>query len=176
MEATKILDGPVLFWPKKYTDSRGSFHEMFNEDRYAQWISGIHWAQVNHSRTVQSAIRGLHYREGEAKLITVMHGEIHDVVVNIVPESELFGQWFGFQLKAGAQIFVPAGFAHGFAVKSADAEIVYLTNKTYDPKLSRGLAWDDPDLKIPWGIQDPTISDQDKKNPSWKEYKEQHVK
>ena len=168
MEATKVLNGPVLIWPKTYTDIRGCFREIYNPN-YTEYAPEK-WVQINHSCSRTGALRGLHYREGEAKLISVICGAIYDVVVDIRQGSETFGQWLGFNMTTGSQIYIPAGFAHGFVVVSSTAEMVYCTNKTYDPKESKGIAWDDPDLKISWGTKSPIVSEQDKCNPSWKEY------
>lgn len=169
MEITKILNGPILFWSKTYHDSRGFFKELYNQNIHSEWMPNTEWLQVNFSSTHKDCIRGLHYREAEEKFVTVIHGEIYDVLVDIRPESNSFGKWMGLRLETGSQIYIPSGFAHGFAgVSNSDAEIMYLTNKTYDPNLSRGIAWDDPDLGIQWNVKDPILSDQDKNNQSWK--------
>lgn len=170
MDAVEIPGGRVLFKLDRFPDRRGSFREIYNKDRYGEHIPIHEWVQINHSTSKKRTIRGLHYRENEAKLITVIKGTIWDITVDIKPESPTFGQWSKFLLNCDYQLYIPAGFAHGFEViSSTDAEVVYYTNKTYDPSLSKGLAWNDPTLNIRWYTKHPRLSKQDGDNPSWKD-------
>jgi len=165
------LDGPMFFVPKAHHDTRGTFREIYNINSYSHHMPVMEWKQSNHSTTKQDGLRGLHYRDGEVKLVTVIHGCILDVVVDIRPKSKTFGRWVSVKLFEGSQIFVPDGFAHGFvSIASYDSKVVYLTNKTYDPAESRALAWNDSDLNIYWGVENPIISKQDQANSSWRSY------
>lgn len=166
------IPGPVAFRPTMYHDNRGSFKEIYNQDRYADYLPiGIQWSQVNHSTSSLGTIRGLHFRPGEAKLLTVISGSINDVVVDIRKNSDTFGHWMSVKLHAGYQLFIPDGFAHGFEVLSyTGANIIYFTNKMYDPNESLGIVWNDPDINIRWETESPILSEQDTKNQSLAEY------
>lgn len=170
------INGPIAFKPKTFHDKRGFFTELWNEKRYGDWSIQEDWKQINYSSTNPGCIRGLHYRQGESKLITVLRGAIWDVVVDIRPESNTFGDWMSIKLEAGQQLYVPDGFAHGFQalwVRRGDlqnAQIMYLTNKMYNKELSRGLMWNDSDIGIQWPEEPIEISEQDQNNPSWREY------
>jgi dTDP-4-dehydrorhamnose 3,5-epimerase len=176
VEVLKI-NGPIVFKPKALFDQRGFFTELWNKERYEDWSVQEDWQQINYSYTNPGCIRGLHYRDGEAKLISVIHGVIWDVVVDIRPESKYFGHWIGIRLEAGHQLYIPAGFAHGFqslwVMKSGSiqgAQIMCLTNKMYNKELSKGLLWNDPEIGIEWPENPEEISEQDQNNPSWNSY------
>lgn len=165
------INGPVAFKPIQHSDKRGSFKEIYNQDRYNEWIPSNNWVQVNHSISNKGTIRGLHYRTGEAKLVTVVQGIIWDVMVDIRPESPTMGNWVSVMLKPGEQMYVPDGFAHGFETTSkVDSHVVYLTNKMYDPEQAKGLAWNDSYFNIKWHTKKPKLSDQDKANQSFEYY------
>lgn len=161
----------LLIVPKRWYDDRGYFQEIWNEEHYKLFDIQENWKQVNHSFTRRKGLRGLHYRDNETKLITVISGKIMDVVVDIRPESKTFGVYQKLPLSAGDQLYIPAGLAHGFCTDT-DAHVVYMTTQVYNPKLSRGLAWNDPDLNIDWGGSEFEISENDQNNPSWREYVE----
>jgi dTDP-4-dehydrorhamnose 3,5-epimerase len=125
--------------------------------------------QDNHSRSLYGTIRGLHLQVArpQAKLIRVIVGEIFDVAVDVRRGSPTFGKWVGGSLSAASfgQYYIPAGFAHGFSVLSSVAEIEYKCTDLYDPAGQVGIAWNDPDLGIPWGLDAPILSDRDRSNP-----------
>ena len=111
--------------------------------------------QENHSRSVAGTLRGLHLQrppKAQAKLVRVIEGEIFDVAADIRPDSPTYGVWVGARLSSENRrsIFIPAGFAHGFCVISAEAQVVYKTTDEYAPELEWGVRWDDPLLAIPW--------------------------
>jgi dTDP-4-dehydrorhamnose 3,5-epimerase len=131
------------------------------------------FVQDNHSFSTQGTVRGMHFQRspGQAKLITVIEGEIFDVVVDIRPSSPAFGQWEGIFLSAlqGDQLFVPVGFAHGFCVVSESAHVCYKVSSIYNPLEECGFRYDDPFVGIAWPVQEPLLSDRDLSSPLLKE-------
>ncbi len=158
----------VILEPQVLSDERGFFMETFRVERLA--ASGIAdpFVQENHSGSQQGVLRGLHYqiRQAQGKLIRVVTGEIFDVVVDLRRSSGTFGHWVGQRLseKNKLQLWVPAGFAHGFYVLSDWAEVIYKTTDYYAPDWERILLWNDPALGIEWPLsneQAPIISKKD---------------
>jgi dTDP-4-dehydrorhamnose 3,5-epimerase len=153
--------------PKVFRDARGFFLETYNWNRFAEL--GIHetFVQDNHSRSTRGTLRGLHYqlRHSQAKLCRVIEGEVLDVAVDIRLGSPTFGKWTSVLLSAEKQnqIFIPAGFAHGFAALTDSVQFLYKCSDFYSPGDERGIIWSDPALAIPWPISDPLISEKDAK-------------
>jgi dTDP-4-dehydrorhamnose 3,5-epimerase len=158
----------VLIEPDVYKDSRGFFLETYHAGKYRDVGIRQPFVQDNHSRSVQGTVRGLHLqvRRPQAKLIRVVVGEIFDVAVDVRRGSPNFGRWVGVTLSAAsfAQLYVPAGFAHGFSVLSPVAEIEYKCTDLYDSSDEVGIAWNDPELAIPWRFEAPTLSERDRRN------------
>ena len=148
------LQGPLLTEPAVHADARGFFCESYRASAYAELGVPDSFVQDNHSRSAQGVVRGMHFAvgEGQAKLVRCARGSILDVVVDIRRGSPTFGQWEAFELddERLRQIYVPIGFAHGFCVTSAVADVVYKCSSYYDPATERGIAYDDPDLAIEW--------------------------
>jgi dTDP-4-dehydrorhamnose 3,5-epimerase len=163
------LSGVRLLEPAVHRDDRGFFLESFRADRLAALGIGATFVQDNHSRSVARTLRGLHWqwRRPQAKLIRVIEGAIFDVAVDIRRGSPTFGRWIGVNLSADdfRQLYVPVGFAHGFCVLSATAQIEYKCSDYYDPAGEAGLPWDDPALGIEWPVQDPILSARDAHHP-----------
>jgi dTDP-4-dehydrorhamnose 3,5-epimerase len=169
MKATRLAIADVIVLePKVFGDARGFFMESFSQRTFRE-VTGIDAAfvQDNHSKSVQGVLRGLHYqiRQPQGKLVRVTSGEIFDVAVDIRKTSPTFGQWVGQTLSAEnkKQMWVPVGFAHGFLVTSATAEVLYKTTDYYAPEHERGIAWNDPKIGIAWPQQAlaPTLSVKD---------------
>lgn len=160
----------LLIEPDVFTDTRGFFLETFHASRYGPHGMRGPFVQDNHSRSVQGTVRGLHLQiaRPQAKLIRVIVGEIFDVAVDVRLGSPTFGKWVGVRLSAESfrQYYIPEGFAHGFSVLSPVAEIEYKCTDLYDPPGQVGLAWNDPTLGIPWGVDAPVLSDRDRQNPT----------
>ena len=158
----------LIIEPKVFGDERGFFFESFNLKIWREKTGlDITFVQENHSRSVQDVLRGLHYQiqQTQAKLVRVVVGEVYDVAVDIRKSSPTFGQWVGERLSADnkKQIWVPEGFAHGFAVLSEVAELVYLTTDFYAPEHERAIVWNDPELNIDWSLQgEPCLSPKDR--------------
>ncbi len=155
--ATSIPD-VILIEPDVFGDERGFFMETFQAARFIE--SGINqdFVQDNHSGSVQGTLRGLHYqiKQPQGKLVRVVAGEVFDVAVDLRRSSPTFGKWEGVCLSAQnkLQLWIPAGFAHGFYVTSAWAEIVYKATDYYAPQWERSLLWNDPALAIHWPLLD----------------------
>jgi len=159
----------IRFEPKVFGDERGFFFESFNAREFAK-ATGLEaqFVQDNHSRSRQGVLRGLHYQlapKAQGKLVRVTEGEVFDVAVDIRRGSPTFGQWVGEILSAEnkRQLWIPAGFAHGFAVLSENAEFLYKTTDYWSPEHERCIRWDDPTLAIPWPVPGtPLVSDKDR--------------
>jgi dTDP-4-dehydrorhamnose 3,5-epimerase len=176
MEVEKLkLDGLLLIKPRVFPDARGFFLESFQEERYRNAGIATTFVQDNHSRSNKGILRGLHYQSspGQAKLMRVGRGRIFDVAVDIRPDSPTFGQWEGVILddESHHQLLVPVGFAHGFCVLSEVADVHYKVSSPYNPDTECGLAWDDADIGVDWPLDDVQVSDRDKANESFAEYK-----
>ena len=161
------LPGLLILEPVLHRDARGYFIESYNEREFEQ-ATGIRprFVQDNHSHSIRNVVRGLHYQLSppQGKLIRVVSGEIYDVVLDVRKRSPTLGQWHGRRLDAsdGLMLWVPAGSAHGFAVLSDSAHIHYKTTEYWDPDQERTIAWDDPDLAIPWPLSGtPVLSPKD---------------
>lgn len=164
---TQIPD-VLLIKPKIFEDPRGFFMETYREDRFAAGDIPERFVQENHSRSQQGVLRGLHYqiRKTQGKLVRAILGEIYDVAVDIRRGSPTFGQWVGIILSAENrhQLWVPAGFAHGFYVMSDHAEVVYKVTDYYAPEWERSILWNDPKIGIEWpltGGAEPVLSQKD---------------
>ncbi|MGH2385090.1 MAG: dTDP-4-dehydrorhamnose 3,5-epimerase [Candidatus Limnocylindria bacterium] len=170
---TSRLEGPMLLQPTVHGDERGFFIETFRSDAYRAAGIDDEFVQDNHSRSARGTLRGLHFqrRPGQTKLIRVARGSIWDVVVDIRPASDTFGQFEAFELDdvQHRQVYVPIGFAHGFCVTSEVADVTYKVGSPYDAAEERGIAWDDPELGIPWPVREPILSDRDRHNPTMRE-------
>ena len=164
------LNGVLLIEPRVFGDERGFFFESYNQQAFSA-ASGqtLPFVQDNHSRSSANVLRGLHYQieHAQGKLVRVIHGEVFDVAVDLRRSSPSFGQWTGHYLSAAnkRQLWVPAGFAHGFLVVSETAELLYKTTDFYRPEHERCIAWNDPQLNIRWPLPEgiePIVSAKDR--------------
>jgi dTDP-4-dehydrorhamnose 3,5-epimerase len=163
------LDGVVLIEPAVYGDERGFFVETYSRERWRQLGVDAEFVQQNQSRSSRGTLRGIHFQTepGQAKLLRCARGEILDVVVDLRRDSPTYGQWESHVLDdvAHRQLFIPVGFGHGFAVLSDVADVAYQVSSYYDPATEAGIAWDDPDVGVEWGIAEPLLSERDKVAP-----------
>ena len=159
----------VIIEPEVFGDQRGFFLESFQRRRYGESGIDTDFVQDNISFSVRNTLRGLHFQNprGQAKLVQVLEGEIYDVAVDIRRGSPTFGQWTSALLSGDnhRQFFLPAGFAHGFCVISETALFMYKCSEYYAPESEAGICWNDPDLAIPWPIQNPILSQRDSNFP-----------
>jgi dTDP-4-dehydrorhamnose 3,5-epimerase len=164
---TDIPDVAVID-PQVFGDERGFFYESYNEKVLLEKTGIVdRFVQDNHSRSAKDVLRGLHYqiKQPQGKLVRVVVGSVFDVAVDLRKGSKTFGQWVGMHLTAEhkQQLWVPAGFAHGFVVLSEYAEFLYKTTDYYAPEHERCILWNDPDLAIAWPIQgEPVLSAKDR--------------
>jgi dTDP-4-dehydrorhamnose 3,5-epimerase len=163
------LDGVVLLEPEVHGDERGFMVETYRRDAWAELGVDVEFVQHNHSRSAKGTLRGLHFQTepGQAKLVRCPRGRIFDVAVDLRRGSPTYGQWEGHELddERHRQLFVPAGFGHGFAVLSEVADVAYLLSSLYDPATEAGIAWDDPDVGVEWPVEEPLLSERDKAAP-----------
>lgn len=174
MEVTPLAIPDVkLVTPRRYGDNRGFFSEVYTRASFT--AAGIHadFVQDNHSlSTERGVVRGLHYQippASQAKLVRVVRGAILDVAVDIRRGSPTFGKHVAEILSAEnwRQMFIPSGFAHGFATLEPETEVLYKVTTVYAPTLERGIRWNDPALGIDWGVDEATVvlSERDQKHP-----------
>lgn len=169
------LSGAKLIRPRVFRDARGFFFESYSQPRYVAAGITETWVQDNHSCSTKATLRGLHYqsRPGQAKLVRVTRGRIFDVLVDIRPGSPTFGRWHGEQIDAEGheQLYVPVGFAHGFAVLSDVAEVQYKVSTPYDGATECAIRWNDPELGVAWPVADPILSQRDQTSESFADFK-----
>jgi dTDP-4-dehydrorhamnose 3,5-epimerase len=170
---TTTLEGVLIVQPARFGDSRGYFFESFQSQRCLSFWDSSKDYQDNVSWSTQGVIRGLHFQnpEGQAKLVSVLYGKVNDIIVDIRQGSPTFGQHIVVELSQenGRQVFIPAGFAHGFEVLSENALFSYKCSPLYAPHCDRGINPFDPELGIKWESASPVVSDKDLKHPNLKE-------
>jgi dTDP-4-dehydrorhamnose 3,5-epimerase len=170
------LAGLLIIEPRVFEDSRGYFFESFNRKVLQDAGIEAQFVQDNQSMSQYGVLRGLHYQLApfaQSKLVRVLHGSVWDVAVDIRKNSPTYGHYFGMELSAEnrIQLFIPQGFAHGFAVTSPTAVFFYKCDSFYNPEAERGIHFNDPDLAIPWPIpeSDAIVSTKDKVLPLFKQ-------
>ena len=172
---TKIPD-VILIKPKVLEDLCGFFMEFYHVEKFK--LAGIDslFVQDNHVKSVQNTLRGLHFqvKYPQAKLLRCLKGKVFDVAVDLRKDSPYYGQWVGEELSDDnkCQLFIPAGFAHGYYVLSETAEITYKCSEIYHPEDEQGLQWDDPDIAIDWPGIDHILSKKDRQLPPLKDFDE----
>jgi dTDP-4-dehydrorhamnose 3,5-epimerase len=177
MRVTRLdIEDVLLIELAVHGDARGFFVERFQVERFREHGLPIQFAQDNHSRSGPSVLRGLHYQHtpAQGKLIGVTRGRIWDVAVDVRPDSPTFGRSASVELSDmnGRLLWIPAGFAHGFCVLGNEpADVLYKTDALYNPNGEGGIAWNDPELDVPWPIDDPIVSDRDRTMQSFASYK-----
>lgn len=171
--STAIPDVKIIE-PKVFGDDRGFFMETFRTDWFKNECTDVDFVQDNHSKSSQGILRGLHYqlKQTQGKLVRVVSGEVYDVAVDMRKDSPTFGRWVGVTLSAEnkRQLWVPAGFAHGFYVTSESAEFVYKCTDYYHPESEVSIKYDDPTLAIQWPLVDgilPSLSAKDEDGVSF---------
>ena len=177
MEVIKTaLEGVVIIEPRVFKDSRGYFFESFSQREFEEKVCRTVFVQDNESRSVAGVVRGLHFQKPpytQAKLVRVIHGAVLDVAVDIRKGSPTFGKHVAVELTADnhRQLFVPRGFAHGFAVLSDEAVFQYKCDNYYAPQSEGAIAWNDPALGIDWRVpeSDRILSEKDSNHPLLKD-------
>ncbi len=169
------IDDLVIIEPAVFQDHRGYFYESYNQKVFKKLGLNYQFVQDNRSKSKYGTLRGLHYQinpHAQAKLVSVISGEVLDVAVDLRQYSATYGKYFSIKLNANnkKQLLVPRGFAHGFLVLSPEAEFSYKCDNFYDQKSEYGIIFNDPDINIDWTIpeSDFILSDKDKELPSFK--------
>ncbi len=165
----------LLITPRVFPDARGFFFESYNQETWrANGIDTV-FVQDNHSRSARGSLRGLHFQlppMEQVKLVRCVRGTIWDIAADIRVGSPTFGRWVGVELSADnfQQLYIPAGFAHGFCVLSDEAEVLYKTSAVYSRPHEQGIAWNDPQLGVAWPTAAPLLSERDRRAPSLTDY------
>jgi dTDP-4-dehydrorhamnose 3,5-epimerase len=164
------LPGVLELRPKVFRDARGFFLESYQRLQFANVGITETFVQDNHSRSAKNTLRGLHYqlRSPQSKLCRVVEGEALDVAIDIRVGSPTFGKWTGVLLSSQLhnQIYIPKGFAHGFLALTDSVQFLYKCGEIYDSADEHGIAWNDPSLRISWGVEDPLVSEKDARHPT----------
>jgi dTDP-4-dehydrorhamnose 3,5-epimerase len=164
------LPGVILVEPDVHRDPRGFFLETWNHSKYQAGGIAARFVQTNHSLSMQGTVRGLHAQRNkpQGKLVRCVEGTIFDVAVDIRRSSPTFRRWVGLELSAEnfLQLWVPPGFAHGFAVLSPRAQVEYACTDYYDPADELTIAWNDPQISVDWPVSQPVLSARDQRAQS----------
>lgn len=167
------LPGVLIFEPKVFPDGRGCFLETWSLKRYEEAGIKESFVQDNVSYSQKGILRGLHfqYPQSQGKLVQVLSGEVFDVAVDIRAGSPTFSQWVSTILSEAnhRQMYVPAGFAHGFCVLSKTATFSYKCTDYYNSSTEGGIIWNDPAIGIDWPVKEPILSDKDRQYPHLKD-------
>jgi len=174
---TTPLEGLLVVNIEFFRDERGFFIESWRKEVFAEAGINVEFLQDSHSRSSYRVLRGLHYQDMRApmaKLVRCTVGRILDVAVDLRVNSPTFGKWFSIELNSEnkTQLYVPVGFAHGFATLSDVSEMQYKQTGYYNPAAEGGIAWNDGDLGIPWPFTDPILSKRDQNQMSLRHYRE----
>jgi dTDP-4-dehydrorhamnose 3,5-epimerase len=165
------LPGVLVVSPTLHPDGRGTFFELYKQSEYRALGIDDHFVQDNFSHSVAGVVRGLHFQfppSPQAKLVSVVHGRILDAIVDIRRGSPAYGRSFSIELSSENRktLYVPEGFAHGFAVLSAEADVLYKVTGEFDPDAEGGIRWNDPALAIAWPLANPIVSPRDAALPT----------
>jgi dTDP-4-dehydrorhamnose 3,5-epimerase len=173
------LKGLMLIETDFFIDRRGFFLETWHQKRYAEKGLAADFVQDNLSASGQGVLRGLHFQHpnGQDKLVSVIEGEVFDVAVDIRRGSPTYGRWEGYYLSGDnkKQLYVPAGFAHGFCVISEKVLFAYKCTDYYAPQTERGILWNDPAIGIEWPVANPVLSDKDRALPLLQDLEPEHL-
>lgn len=169
------IDGVIIVEPEVHGDSRGFFLESWSRRDFEQ--AGLHYdfVQDNHSFTaLKGTLRGIHFQRSEwsqAKLVRCVRGAVLDVAVDLRPESPTYKQWVAVELSAEnkRQLLIPRRFGHGFVTLTDDVEFLYKADNFYAPGHEGGIRWNDPELQIDWGVENPVLSAKDQISPFLKD-------
>ncbi|MGE4552501.1 MAG: dTDP-4-dehydrorhamnose 3,5-epimerase [Desulfovibrionaceae bacterium] len=174
--STTEFPGVLIIDPKVHRDARGFFLESWNRERFRQAGMDVDFIQDNHAYSKGAGVlRGLHFQApptAQAKLVWVTRGAVLDLVVDVRRGSPSYGQWGQLTLSARnfIRLFIPKGFAHAYLTLSEETEFMYKVDAPYSPADEGGIRWDDPDLAIPWPVQQPVLSDKDRNLPRLRDF------
>ena len=177
-DTAKSLHVPQIVVPKRYIDPRGWFSEAYHEGRLRGIGIACHFVQDNQSKSKRTGtLRGLHFQlppAAQDKLVSVLHGRIFDVAVDVRRGSPSYGNHVATELsaKSGQQLYIPTGFAHGFLTLEDETLVAYKVSNYYAPEQDGGIRWDDPEIAIPWPCKhtDMILSEKDRRLPLLKDF------
>ena len=176
MKVTKLpIEGVLLIEPQIFGDSRGWFFETYNEERYRSAGICETFVQDNQSFSQKNVVRGLHFQKPpftQAKLVSVIQGAVLDVAVDLRAGSPTYGQYVSAVLTGENhhQLFVPKGFAHGFSVLEDNTVFAYKCSNLYNKESEGNIVYNDPDIHVEWGVENPILSEKDKVGPTLREF------
>ncbi|MEG0780669.1 MAG: dTDP-4-dehydrorhamnose 3,5-epimerase [Oscillospiraceae bacterium] len=165
------LDGVYIVEPAVFGDHRGFFMESWSKRAFEEAGLSYDFVQDNHSSsTVKGTLRGIHFQKGnkaQAKLVRCCKGAVLDVAVDLRPTSPTYKKWVAVELSAEnkKQLLIPRGFGHGFVTLTDDVEFLYKADNPYAPEADGGIRWNDPELAVEWGVEEPILSTKDQINP-----------
>jgi len=164
----------ILIKPKVFEDERGFFMETYKKSDFEKAKIRCEFVQDNHSKSKYGVLRGLHFQKepyAQAKIVRCVRGVIYDVAVDLRQNSQTFRKYIAVILSEFNKymLYIPRGFAHGFLVLSDEAEVIYKVDNEYSPEYECGLIWNDPDVGIDWPIDNPILSEKDRKWPTLRE-------
>ena len=168
------LEGVVIIEPDVFGDHRGFFMESWSKRVFEAHGLYYDFVQDNHSSSVKGTLRGIHFQQGDkaqAKLVRCARGAVLDVAVDLRPDSPTYKQWVGVTLSAEnkKQLLIPRGFGHGFLTLTDEAEFLYKADNYYAPEADSGIRWNDPEIGVEWGTDQPVLSEKDGKAPFLKD-------
>ena len=176
MEIIKTpLEGLLIIKPDVFEDERGYFFESYNREKFLTHGIDVTFVQDNESKSKRGVLRGLHFQNppfAQEKLVRVMSGSVLDVAVDIRKDSPTYGEWSSIVLSGQNKwmYWIPAGFAHGFLTLEDDTIFFYKCTRVYNKESEGSIRWNDPDLQIDWGVEDPVISPKDQVAPVFREF------
>lgn len=179
MEIIKTpISGLLILQPKVFQDDRGYFYEPYNKKVLADDGINDYFMQDNQSMSQKDVLRGLHFQNppfAQSKLVRVIQGAVWDVAVDIRKNSPTYGQYYGLELNAANKtiLYIPEGFAHGFNTLADNTVFLYKCSRLYNKASEDSIRWNDPDLNIPWNVENPVLSDKDKAAKLFKDFKSQ---
>jgi len=170
---TTPIEGLLIIKPDVFEDARGYFFESYNRDVFLAHGISVDFVQDNESKSIRGVLRGLHFQNpphAQGKLVRVMQGSVLDVAVDIRKNSPTYGKWSSIVLSGQNKwmYWIPAGFAHGFLTLEDETIFFYKCTQVYNKNSEGGIRWNDPDLNINWGINDPVISPKDQSAPAFR--------
>lgn len=169
------IEDVIIIEPKVFGDHRGWFTETYSKEKFKEFGIDIDFMQDNHSLSAQKGtLRGLHFQlnpKAQTKLVRCTKGKILDVAVDIRDGSPTYKKWVAVELteENKKQLLIPKGFAHGFLTLTDDVEVQYKVDEYYSPENDRSIRYDDPEIGVDWGIEDPILSEKDLNAPLLKD-------
>jgi dTDP-4-dehydrorhamnose 3,5-epimerase len=169
------IEGLLVVKPDVFEDRRGYFFESYNEERFREHGIDVRFLQDNESKSGKGVLRGLHFQVPpyqQGKLVRVIKGAVLDVAVDLRKSSPTYGKWEGIELSERNKwmYWIPAGFGHGFLTLEENTVFFYKCTQVYHKESEGGILWNDPDLGIKWGMNDPIVSEKDKVAMRFKDF------